>query len=271
MVSGFVNYTYQVVTQGSFGKQSINDNPSEQKILDRNSQISYQQKPVPQPRANMSLTFLTPKDIKHPLLLGNWSLNILASWRAGEWLNYNPNAVPEISNLIQNVQVKDYYNIDLRLNKSFDFKIFTATFFMDITNVLNTKRLSGASFYDTHDQRYYFESLHLPTSTAYDNISGDDRIGEVRKDGVPYQPIEQVDNVIAMVSKDILQSVIYYDKATRRYMEYNSGASAWSEVDHNRMQKILDDKAYIDMPNNSSFDFLNPRQIFFGFSLSFKI
>jgi len=42
-------------------------------------------------------------------------------------------------------------------------------------------------------------------------------------------------------------------------------------VENSRMQKILDDKAYIDMPNNSSFDFLNPRQVFFGINLSFKL
>jgi hypothetical protein len=51
-------------------------------------------------------------------------------------------------------------------------------------------------------------------------------------------------------------------------MEYVNGS--WSEVEKSRMQKILDDKAYIDMPNNSSFDFLNPRQVFFGINLSFK-
>jgi hypothetical protein len=45
----------------------------------------------------------------------------------------------------------------------------------------------------------------------------------------------------------------------------------WSEVESSRMQKVLDDKAYIDMPNNSSFDFLNPRQVFFGFNITFKL
>ena len=45
----------------------------------------------------------------------------------------------------------------------------------------------------------------------------------------------------------------------------------WSEVDGGKMQQILDDKAYIDMPNNSSFDFLNPRQVFFGVNISFTL
>ena len=36
-------------------------------------------------------------------------------------------------------------------------------------------------------------------------------------------------------------------------------------------QKILDDKAYIDMPNNSSFDFLNPRQFYYGINISVNL
>ncbi|MEJ2055458.1 MAG: hypothetical protein P8X42_16195, partial [Calditrichaceae bacterium] len=43
------------------------------------------------------------------------------------------------------------------------------------------------------------------------------------------------------------------------------------EVDSKRMDKILEDKAYIDMPNNTSFNFLNPRQIFFGINISFNL
>jgi len=37
------------------------------------------------------------------------------------------------------------------------------------------------------------------------------------------------------------------------------------------MDKILEDKAYIDMPNPSTFWFLNPRNIYFGIRLSFNI
>ncbi|MBN1397331.1 MAG: hypothetical protein JXA06_04790, partial [Bacteroidetes bacterium] len=80
---------------------------------------------------------------------------------------------------------------------------------------------------------------------------------------------EQSGNVNNIPVASINSSVIYYDRITKKYMNYLNGA--WSEVDKGRMQKILDDKAYIDMPNNSSFDFLNPRQVFFGISLSFKI
>jgi len=43
----------------------------------------------------------------------------------------------------------------------------------------------------------------------------------------------------------------------------------WQVVDRSRLQKVLDDKAYIDMPNLTTFTFLNPRNIFYGVRLSF--
>jgi len=272
-IHGFANYTYQVSTTGAFGRATIDEDPSQQIENDQNTPNLYQQRPVPLPRANISLTFLIPPDFGPKFfgneILGDWSLNILGFWRAGEWINYNPNLVTEIGTVIQNVQVADYYNIDLRLTKTFNFDMLSVSLFVDASNLLNSKFLSGASFYDAHDQRFYLESLHLPKSDAYNNIEGEDRIGDYRKDGVAFQPIEQSGNVFNIASESINPSVIYYDKPTGKYFNYVN--SQWSEVDNNKMNKILDDKAYIDMPNNSSFDFLNPRQIFFGLNLSFKL
>lgn len=265
---GFVNFTYQVSTQGAFGRQIVNEDPSEQKILDQNTLTLYQQKPVPQPRANASLTFLTPSDYGPKFLginpLGDWTLNFIAEWEGGEHITYNPRQITEI---INNVQVTDYYNIDLRLNKTFDFDDLSITLYMEVRNLLNTKRLSGASFYDVFDQSFYFQSLHLPRSDAYDNIVGDDRVGDIRKEGVAFQPIEQVGQVIDIT--DPVAFVIYYERSTSKYMEYRN--EEWLEVDSGRMNQILEDKAYIDMPNNSSFDFLNPRQFYFGLNLSFNL
>ena len=45
----------------------------------------------------------------------------------------------------------------------------------------------------------------------------------------------------------------------------------WSEMDAGRMKQILDDKAYVDMPNISSFWFLNPRNIFFGITTTITL
>jgi hypothetical protein len=252
----------------------VDDNPAQQ-IIDDNSQTTplyalQRQKGVPQPRANASITFLTPKDFG-PAIVGfrpftDWTLNLLGTWKAGQWLTYNPQ---NANNILNNVQVTDYYNINLRLNRTFTFNHFTVTLFMETKNLLNTKHLSGESFYDYNDYIAYMGSLHLPSSPAYNttNIPGTDRVGDYRT--VPYQPVLFSGNINGMSLSDVDPSTIYYDNPTGKYMHYVN--SAWSEVDHTTMQKILDDKAYIDMPNNSSFDFLNPRQFYYGISISVNL
>jgi outer membrane receptor protein involved in Fe transport len=269
-IRGFANFTYQVVTQGAFGKPTIDADPSKQKLIDQNTALLYQQKPIPQPRANLSITFLTPEDFGPQFsgmrLLAAWTLNFTAEWRAGGYITYQQRFIPEE---INNVQLSNYYNVDLRLNKTFDFKMFSMMFFMEVRNLLNSQFLSGKSFYDTYDFQYYMASLQLPENRAYDNIPGTDRAGSVRKEGVEFQPIEQSGNVNGMNIADIKTGVIYYDRPTKQYMNYVDGN--WQQVESGRMDQVLKDKAYIDMPNNTSFSFLNPRQIFYGISLSFKL
>jgi outer membrane receptor protein involved in Fe transport len=266
---GFLSYTYQVITNGAFGQAAINDDPAIQRQLDQTTQTLYQQKPIPQPHARTSITFLTPKDFGPKILglklLETWSVNILGDWQAGPWINYNPNQSSEVQN-IPNVQAVDYFNTDFRINKSFTFNTITLMVFMEIDNLFNIKRLSGKGFYDPFDQQFYMQSLHLPKSSAYDNIPGDDRIGDYRKNGVAFQPIEQTNNVYG--ETNIRPTAIYYNTPTAQYMRYANGT--WSEVPSGEMQKILDDKAYIDMPNDVSVNFLDPRQIFFGINISYN-
>lgn len=273
-VRGFVNYTYQVNTSGAFGRKVVNEDRSEQKAYDRTTSNFYQDKPVPQPRANATLTFFTPMD--YGMILGDWSANLLGVWRAGEYMTYNPKNSFGLEN---NVQVSDYLNFDLRINKTFNFNSLTVMVFMEIRNIFNNKSLSGASFYDSFDQSYYFESLQLPESDGYDNIVGEDRIGDYRERDVEFQPIEQRGNLEDFLPENANQRVIYYDLSTQKYMNVRSyidpidevDKMRWEEVESGRMQKIKDEKAYIDMPNNSSFDFLNPRLFYFGINFSFNL
>ncbi|MEJ2055553.1 MAG: TonB-dependent receptor, partial [Calditrichaceae bacterium] len=155
---GFTNFTYQVSTQGGFGRPTITANPRDQQVLDQTTSLKYQQKPVPQPRGNVNLTFLTPFDYGPDILglkpFSDWSINLLAEYRAGEHLTYNPNNVTGIQN---NVQVTDYSNFDLRINKAFDFNSITIMLYMEFRNLFNQKRLSGAGFYDVYDQQFYFQ------------------------------------------------------------------------------------------------------------------
>jgi len=268
--TGSLNYTYRVSTLGHFGQQQIFENPSEQRVYDQNTRYLYQERPIPQPFARANLLFRTPVDFAPTILdgklLGDWSMNVIGQWKAGEYITWNPY---RRQNIAQNVQVRDWFNVILRLNKTFKISKVEIACFIEVDNLLNTKRLSGAGFYDVNDFEDYMRSLHLPDSQDYDNIVGEDRIGDYRKDGVTFQPIEPVGAVSEMLAEDINPRVIYYDRGSGKYMNYIN--DTWSEVGKSRLDKILDEKAYLDMPNQTSFNFLNPRQIFFGIRTSFDL
>ena len=157
---------------------------------------------------------------------------------------------------------RDYFNGIMRFSKTFVVNKFRIQFIMDINNLFNTLRLWG-----TGDQAYRV-SLHLPESDDYDNIPGDDKVGDYRTPGVDFQPMEQR-QVINTASDVGREGVIYYEGSSETYLEYVEGE--WSEVEAGRLDQILEDKAYIDMPNLSTFWFLNPRQIYFGLRLTFDL
>ncbi|MGQ9561271.1 MAG: TonB-dependent receptor [Candidatus Oleimicrobiaceae bacterium] len=231
-VSGFVNYTYEVITSGYFGLLRYYQDPNMQRDYLR--QNPYQERPHPQPYARANIDFLTPPQFGpkvwgiHPL--GMWNLNVLASWRAGAYETYNPHNIP---GLVDNVQWKDYYNLDLRLAKTFRISRYDIQFYVDVTNALNLKRLSYAGFANYYDYLDYLESLHFPWETGAEQ--GNDRIGEYREEGVKYEPYDPTDPTKTKEDLD----------------------------------RILKTKAYIDMPNLTYFTFLDPRDVKFGIKVNF--
>jgi outer membrane receptor protein involved in Fe transport len=264
----FGNYTYQVTTSGHFGRDQIYQNPSDQKRYDEATVNLYQLRPSPSPYARLNLTLKTPSDfgpeVANLHVLGGYLANILFTWTAGGYRTYNPLNASGITN---NVQDTDYLNTILRFSKTFHINKFRIQAFVDINNLFNHKRMSLSNFGGKNDDGVlYWQSLHLPESVAYDNIPGHDRYGDYRQPGVAYQPVEgrAIINYETFIGEP---GVIYYDKSTGIYMDYNDGA--WAPVEKDRINKILDDKAYIDMPNVDSFTFLNPRQIFFGLRVTF--
>ncbi len=266
---GFANYTYQSSSSGHFGSLRLYEDPTAQITWDQNTTNLYQNIVVPSPYARASFTFYTPERFGPELgaifPLGGLQLNILFNWQSGSWTTYNPLGIGGITNNVQNT---DYFNLNLRLGKTFSFESFDLEVFADVFNVLNFKQMNlGSCFSSLDDQNAYFNSLHLPASPAYNNIPGDDRIGTYRPTGVAYQPVLFVGSVDQATQGQ--QGVIYYDNTSAQYMEYAGGA--WQQVDQTRMNNILDNKAYIDMPNLTSFTFLNPRQVYYGIRLSVKI
>ena len=266
---GDINYEYRVGTSGYFGVMQNYENPADQRdYLRKNPQ---QSKPRPRPRFKAYLDFHTPTDFGGEYMglrpFSDWHLLVLGTWTGGLWDTWNPNSVPGIQ---YNVRWTSTSNVDLKLSKSFLFDRFEVKLFMDIYNVFNLKHFSRLSFVNVYDRNYYMQSLHLPAKIAdrlgYGNIPGNDRPGDYRKTGVEYQPMEWVADYTQL--RDPNPRVIYYDAATKTYVQYQD--NGWQEVEKKRLNKILEDKAYIDMPNQTSFTFLNPRSVFFGINVNFN-
>ena len=256
-IYGFINYTYMVQSSGYFGVRQQHENIIEQKIYEKNNPKIFQPNPRPYFRAN--LNFHSPQ--RFGRLLGDWNLNLLGNWKAGMIDTYNPENIPGITD---NVQWKDYYNLDLRLSKNVDFKKVNMEIYLDVKNVFNTKHFSSTGFSDSYDRIDYMESLHFDWEEGIQQ--GDDRVGEYRDWSVDFVPMIATENVNEITNPE--SRALYYDKATETYMQFRN--NEWVTRSKNWVQEeVIDTKAYIDMPNYKYFTFLNPRNITFGIKISF--
>lgn len=238
-VQGFVNYTYEVTTAGNFGFSTYSNNPAVMRRIESETWRSYQEKPVPRPYARADFDFFMPQQIgpkfMNIYLLANWRLNVLATWRSGYHFTWTGGgSIPGIEN---NVQWKDYYNVNLKFSRNFRIGTANVELFVDVSNVFNFKYMTRYGFVDAPDYIAYMKSLHLPAKIGdelgYGNIPGNDRPGDYRT--VPYEP---------------------YDP---------------NDPDEAHKKRVLETKAYIDMPNQQFFTFLDPRDIFWGIRMSFDI
>lgn len=253
---GFINYTYMVNTAGYFGVRYLYENRTEQNLYEKNN--PYQERPVPRPYFRTNLNFRSPSEFG---LLGEWNLNVLATWKAGVVFTYNPANLPGVRD---NVQYKDYYNVDLRLSKNFAVKRFNMEFFIDVSNVFNTKIFSSAGFSDYNDRIAYMESLHFDWEK--DTQHGHDRVGESRQQGVEYIPMQETADINLIEEPET--RVLYYDQVTQHYMQFDG--DQWVERSKKWVRKeVLDTKAYIDMPNLTYFTFLNPLNFTIGIKFYF--
>ena len=268
-LTGFANYEYRVNTSGYFGLGRYYENPSDQRNYELNNEKQY--KPRPIPRIKSVLDFHTPlafgPKIAGQHLLGDWHINLISRWSGGSWFTYNPNNVPGIE---YNVQYKDNYNIDIKFSKIFHIGKLNVKLYADIFNALNTKTFSGYGFEDGFDYNYYMQSLHLPDNIAselgYNYFSGNDKPGDVRKDGTDFVPMEWVSDVTYVNNPS--ERPIYYDQATDSYKQWTQEAG-WNSVSQSFYDQVIRDKQYIDMPNQLYYVFLNPRDVFIGFNISY--
>ncbi|MEO8398930.1 MAG: carboxypeptidase-like regulatory domain-containing protein, partial [Ignavibacteriaceae bacterium] len=237
-IQGFINYTYDVRTAGNFGFATYYESSSEQKRYEAQTRSNYQERPLPRPYANANIDIFTPSDFGPEFgqlhLLSDIRLSFITSWSSGYYFTWaGGGSIPGIEN---NVQWNDFINVDLRISKTFKFLGVNLQLFADITNLFNYKYLTQYGFVDANDFLAYMKSLHLPSEIGdplkYGNIPGDDKPGDYRK-GL-YIP--------------------WYPNA--------------SDDQKNEWRK---NKSYIDMPNQDFFNFLNPRDVFWGMKLSFDL
>lgn len=271
-ITGNINYEYRVGTSGFFGSDIEYENPARLREYLRTNKFQF--KPRPRQRIKSYIDIHTPVDygpkFGRQRVLGGWRFNFITRWTSGAWGTWNPNNIPGIR---YNVQWKDFYNVDLKITKVFSFKNFDLKFFADIRNLLNHKDFSGLSYRDQHDRDFYMKSLHLPASMAdnlgYGNIPGNDKPGDYRKAGVEFVPIEWTKDTESLENLlDPSSRAIYYIASTKKYLQYKNGE--WSEASNSRINQFLEDKAYIDMPNQTYFTFLNPRSSFFGLTINYR-
>ena len=268
--SGFANYTYQVTSSGNFGREELYQDPAKQTDYDEQTVKIYQIRPIPTPGARANLSLYTPDDFGPKLfgqnILGGFLMNILLNWSQGGWTTYNPKNISGVAN---NVQYVDYFDATLRLSKTFSFKRVKVQLLADVMNLTNELRLRETGGQD------YRTSLHLPKDKAYDNIPGHDKLGDFRKPGVEWQPMEY-QAVIDTTKTAGSTRAIYYEGTTGEYWQFADDVSLpneerWQIVDQKTIDKINKNKAYINMPSPSTFWFLDPRKIIFGIRISFDL
>lgn len=291
-VRGFINYTYLSRKGGRFGYGTIHEN-RRRFIETIQAPTSLEQNArVPEPYANMNLEIRFPEDFGPSLggvnLLGDWRVNLLGEWRSGapsSWdiggNNFTLRGAGNDRRIAYNVEWKDFWMFDMRLSKNFGTSVGRMQLYVDIENVFNIRQLywrGGRIFNGDNDSRDYFRSLHLPPpeelyeglpeenlNPGYRWVPGDDQPGDYREPDAAFDPIYAVDAVDGVSSP--IDGALYYDLSQDSYMTFSDGS--WGPADQSRVDQVLDDKAYIDMPNNYVMGFLNPRTVFLGLRLTF--
>jgi esterase/lipase superfamily enzyme len=97
------------------------------------------------------------------------------------------------------------------------------------------------------------------------SVPGSDQPGDYRPADVEYVPIEASSDLSTIPSPN--GRALYFNTTERAYYQFVDGQ--FVQADSDFVDKVLDDKAYINMPDQQFFNFLDPRTIRFGIRFSF--
>jgi hypothetical protein len=282
-INGLINYTYMVASSGNFGWGTQYQNPPQQRDYERTTSDRLQSKPIPAPYARVNLDFSTPvnfgPEVAGQFVLGDWRANIIGRWSNGSYFTWvGGGSYPGVQ---YNAQWRDNWSCDARISKSFQLGSgLNVQFFMDINNLFNIKTLTSYGFLNEGDDYgQYLKSLHLDGSYEvdasgtitrtgfnqyYSQIPGTDKAGDYREESVDYWPMLAYANRSEITTPNTRP--IYYEMSTKTYLQWVNGA--WQVADQSLVDRVLNDKAYINMPNQTYFNFLNPRKVYFGLRFS---
>ena len=106
----------------------------------------------------------------------------------------------------------------------------------------------------------------IASELGYNYFVGNDKPGDVRKDGTEFVPMEWVSDVTFIGNPS--ERPIYYDNTTDQFLQWTT-SGGWKEVNKSYYDQVIQDKQYIDMPNQPFYVFLNPRDTFIGLNISY--
>ena len=275
-LQGFVNYTYQVTQSGYFGFRTVFENTTEQREQEESDAALFNafSRPQPLPYGRVNLDLLTPDDFGPRAgglkPLADWRVSFIGRWQDGGQATWADGF--SALGVSRNVEVRDFYSLDLRASRTFDLGDRRLTLFADVFNLLDRKSLSSFGFIDGNDRLDYYASLHFPASDDYSNVPGDDVVGDFREPGVAFEPICSIGSSASDGSEcarygGLNPDLLYYDRETQRYLAYDG--TGFVAAENGRVERVLDTKAYIDMPNQGFLTFLGPRDVFVGLRLNF--
>jgi hypothetical protein len=177
-VSFWSNFNYSVSSAGVTSLDVIYENPFK---AEEAKSFAPKLKPIPFISFNAGLRLFSPKDwgpdIFGAKIFSNMGANFVFRWNDGGEFIFNPQAPTENQHYID---VVDFSNTDLRLEKRIPIGSMQAVLFLDIRNLFNQKYLFTGAFTQSENQRYR-NSLRLPWEKG--DQKGNDKWGEFPNDG----------------------------------------------------------------------------------------
>ena len=189
-ITGWINYNYMVTTSGRVGRRHYYEDEREQ--AREGLQDPYQERPLARPVARANVRFRSPRNWGPTIAginpIGDLSLSLLFSWRAGRYMTWDPLETYELQN---NLQWRDSYNLDARFSKRMQFGRYNIDIFADVQNILNTKYINTMGFGPGNDSDMYYKSLRLPMYESEDYEAGgykvgNDKPGDFKSEDKPY-------------------------------------------------------------------------------------